>query len=89
MDPVVREMLEAATPKAVQRLVEALDATMVVHHQGVEVGHYVDHDKRLRAVEAILNRLYGKPTQTVTGEDGGAVAIAVDLASMLDRLASE
>ena len=32
-------------------------------------------DVRLRAAVALLDRAWGKPTQAVTGEDGGPVAI--------------
>ncbi len=80
-------MLEAATPKAAKRLVEALDAEKVVHWQGVECGTYIDHGMRITAAEAILNRLFGKPRQEVTGEDGAPVAVTVDLAALLGKLA--
>lgn len=63
IDPVVKEMLIAATPKAAKRLIEALDAKVVVHYQGEEVGHYVDHAARMQAALAILDRLHGKPVQ--------------------------
>lgn len=66
MDPKVRRMLEAKTPHAVKRLVEALDAKRVVHHDGMVVGTYVDHEMRVRAAEALLNRLYGRPPQNAT-----------------------
>ena len=70
-------MLAAATPHAAKRLIEALDATLVVHYQGVEVGTYVDQRTRIMAAEALLNRLYGKPPQEITGEDGGPVRLGV------------
>jgi hypothetical protein len=59
-------MLEAKTKHAAKRLIEALDAKRVVHHEGKVVGTYVDHEMRVRAAEALLNRLYGKPPQNAT-----------------------
>lgn len=73
----VRKMLAARTPHAAKRLIEALDAEMVVHYQGDEVGTYVDHRTRIMAAEALMNRLYGKPVQAVAGEDGGPVRVGV------------
>jgi hypothetical protein len=77
LDPKVREMLEAATPDAAKRLIEALDATVVEHYLGQEVGTYVDHRTRIMAAEAILNRLHGKPAQAVTDGEGKAVKLGV------------
>lgn len=71
----VKEMLACATPKAAQRLVEALDAQRaVVVSDGAERGSRVefvtDHDMRTKAAEMILSRLYGKPAQAITDGDG-------------------
>jgi hypothetical protein len=85
MSPEVREMLQAATPHAAARLIEALDATMVVHHMGVEVGTYVDHAMRIKAASTILDRIFGKAAQPITGEDGKPIAF--DIAPILERLA--
>jgi len=73
----IREMLEAATPLATQRLIEALDATKVVHYQGVECGVYVDHEMRKQAALAIYERLYGKTPQAIAfeDEDGNATLV--------------
>jgi hypothetical protein len=48
-----------------------------------------DEDGRVRvaAVREVFDRLFGKPKQTITGEDGQPVAVAVDMAAMLERLA--
>jgi hypothetical protein len=78
MDPEVREMLRAATPKAAQRLVEALDAERPIvvgngAHAAVEL--HPDCDMRVRAANAILDRLYGKPTQAISGEDKDEIPI--------------
>ncbi len=70
----VREMLEAATPKAVQRLVEALDADKTV--EGVTVP---DHDMRTKAAEKLLDRRWGKPAQAITNEDGSPIRIGIML----------
>ena len=83
----IREMLECATPHAAKRLIEALDATKIVHWQGAEVGEYVDHQMRVTAAEAVLNRLYGKPKQEITGDDGEPVQVSVDLSALLGKLA--
>jgi hypothetical protein len=85
ISPEVREMLQASTPKAAQRLIDALDATMVVHHMGVEVGHYIDYGMRIKAASTILDRIFGKAAQPITGEDGKPLAI--DIAPLLERLA--
>jgi hypothetical protein len=79
MDPKVRRMLEAKTKHAAKRLVEALDAKRVVHHEGKVVGTYVDHEMRVRAAEALLNRLYGKPPQNaqIDFDDGTPVVNGV------------
>jgi hypothetical protein len=88
----VRAMLEAKTPDAAQRLIDALDADRPVvvgngPHATVEM--VPDHDTRMKAAEAILNRLYGKPTVAVTGEDGGPLRIGADATTleMLRKLA--
>lgn len=73
----VREMLEAATPHAAKRLIEALDAKTVVHYLGKEVGTYVDHKTRVTAAETILNRIHGRPVQAITGADGKAPVLGL------------
>ena len=59
-------MLKDGTPLAARRIIEALSATMIVHYKGEEVGEYVDHSTRLSAAEALLSRLYGRPSQALT-----------------------
>lgn len=86
----LREMLAAACPAAAKRLIEALDAERAIvvpggHGQGF-VEHVPDWDLRVKASGVILDRVYGKPAQTITGEDGQPVAVAVDLAALLERL---
>jgi len=70
-------MLEAATPHAAKRLIEALDATRIEFYRGLEVGEYVDHSMRITAAQAILDRLYGKAPQAITGDDGGPISLGV------------
>lgn len=63
MSDDMRELLKAATPKAIQTLIGCLD----------------DDDGRVRiqAANSLLDRLYGKPTQALTDEDGKALRIGV------------
>jgi hypothetical protein len=89
MDPEVRAMLLAATPKAAQVLVDALEAERAIvigGGDGASVHMVPDIDMRLKAANAIFDRVHGKPTSLVAGEDGGPAVVAVDLASMLTRL---
>ena len=74
-------MLEAATPHAAKRLIEALDAERYV---GLD-GHAVpDWKARTLAAETLLSRLYGKPAQAITSEDGGPLRI--DFAGLVEKL---
>lgn len=86
--PEIREMLQAAVPDAVRRLIAALDAERPVV-AGADINMFPDHDMRTKAAEAILNRLYGKPAVAVTGDDGGPVRIGADatVLEMLKKLA--
>jgi hypothetical protein len=78
IDPEVREMLTAATPDAARRLIDALDATD---------GDEPDHDMRVKAANAILDRVYGKPTQAIAGEDGEPLRIDIGVVDILKKLA--
>lgn len=71
-------MLAAATPAAAQRLIDALDALD---------GSEPDHDLRIKAANAILDRVYGRPVQAVAGEDGGGIRIDVGIVEILRKLA--
>lgn len=79
MDPAVKEMLLAATPQAAQRLIDALDAERAVVVPGGKdagtVEKVPDFDMRIKAANSILDRVYGKPTVAITGEDGGPLKI--------------
>lgn len=91
MDPVVVMMLEAATPKAAKTLIDALDAEYaVVVGGGRDAADHIemvaDYDLRVKAANAILDRMYGKPAQEITGPDGNPAVVSIDLASMLGRL---
>lgn len=81
-------MLQEGTPKAAQRLIEALDAERPVvvgngPHATMEM--VPDHDVRLKASEVLFSRLYGKPRQEVTGEDGAPLMGAV-VPDLLDSM---
>ena len=41
---------------------------------------------KLEALKYIVDRVAGKPTTAVTGEDGGPVKLDVDIASVLERM---
>lgn len=71
MDAEVQEMLKAATPKAVASLIEiAEDGT-------------ARKSDRIRAIEIILDRVYGKSPQPIVGDEDSA-AIVVRLAGDLE-----
>lgn len=76
IDPAVQEMLLAAAPKAAKALIEALDANraLVVAEQ---IAYVPDHDMRVKAANALLDRVYGKPSQTITDEDGGPMRLGL------------
>lgn len=44
---------------------------------------------KLEALKYLVDRVAGKPTTAVTGEDGGPVNVAVDIASVLERMERE
>ena len=76
----VREHLGCATMKAAKAMTDALDAMYpVMNRHGELVGHEPDHPLRLKAAEAIMNRLYGKPTETIQGPDGEAPRLDVNV----------
>jgi hypothetical protein len=75
-------MWKAATPKATQRLIEALDADKpIVVSDGKDSGSHIeyvpDHDIRLKALEVLYSRQWGKPSQAITGEDGGPMSFGL------------
>jgi hypothetical protein len=76
MDPETLEMLTDATPRAARRLIQALDAGS---------DDAPDYDIRIKAARIILDRVYGKPTQPISGPDGQPMRI--DLGPLLERLA--
>jgi len=94
----VRDMLEAATPKAAQRLIEALDATKTitvwVGKDQQETEQVDDYDLRIKAANAVLDRIHGKPAQAITNDDGsplipGARALHERLAAIAATAPSE
>jgi hypothetical protein len=93
MDPEVRRMLEAKTRDAVQKLIDCLEAERAVVRgfgESAEVEMVPDYDLQLKAANAILDRAYGKPSQVVTGEDGGPIAVDTSSALLeaLQRMAA-
>lgn len=62
----VKEMLVAATPSAVQLLVDMM------------MDYGAPKDLRVRCAEVILNRVYGRPTQPICGDLSGGIVIALD-----------
>lgn len=68
----LKAALEGASARAAEVFAESLEATKgIVLGRGAEasVEFVPDNDLRLRAAEAILNRLYGRPAQAVFAED--------------------
>lgn len=78
MSPQVREMLEAATPLAAKALIDAVAAC--------DKDGDPDHDMRVKAANAIFDRIHGKPAQAITGEDGGPLVIGLDVWESLQHL---
>ena len=66
------------TDKIVRAWTEALEA--------VDGNGAPDHDIRVKAANALADRGYGRPSQSITGEDGGPVDVKVNMADMLRRL---
>ncbi len=88
MPTQVREMFEAATPAAAKRLIEALDAkrTIVVGNgKDAFTAEVDDHDIRMKAANAIIDRLYGKPSQAITSDDGRSVIASVILLPAVEK----
>ncbi len=73
-------MLEAASPHAAERLIQALDAEKYV---GLDARAVPDWKARAVAADALFDRLYGKPAQSITGEDGGP--LKVDFAAIVEK----
>lgn len=74
MDDEEKQMLSAAAPKAIKRLIDGLDAIQFVGMEGRPEPHWKE---RREAALAILDRRYGKPVQAVSGEDGGPLRIGI------------
>ncbi len=74
----VRDMMVAATPKAAQALIAALDADS---GEGTP-----DHEVRMKAANYIMDRIYGKAAQAVVGDDGGPIRVDMGLLEQLQRL---
>lgn len=74
----LRDRVEQMTNDIVQVYVDAAQATLTVMkvHQGeIKVVEVPDHAMRLKAVEALNDRVYGKPKQVseITGPEGGPI----------------
>jgi cytosine/adenosine deaminase-related metal-dependent hydrolase len=85
-------MLGDAAPKAIQALIEALEAErtfLVGAGDNSRLETAPDHDARIKAANALLDRLYGKPAQTVSGDGGGPVHFSVDLIKTVADLAAK
>jgi hypothetical protein len=70
----LRKALEQDAPHARQRLRELLDSD--------------DESIALRAAEFVIDHVKGRPTQAVTGEDGGPVQIDLGVVDMLRKLSA-
>lgn len=72
LPPEVKAILEAAEPKAAQRLVEALDAHTGKDAKGDDIP---DHEMRTRAANALFDRLRGRPAQAITDAAGQSLTV--------------
>lgn len=92
----VLELLWDATPKAAQRIIEALDAMKTVVIPGGK-GEPADHmevddwDTRLKAVNILWDRRYGKPVQTIASDEENPFELRVgsDLVESLKKLGED
>ena len=76
---LLRERLEARQDEIIDVYLEAARATtheIVGHGEDRELVEVPDHAMRLKAVEALHDRAYGKPKQVseITGPEGGPIA---------------
>lgn len=71
----VRAACRKVTEKAVRAYVEALEAVDTWRdNEGIEHSS-PDHETRMKAATHLLDRGYGRPAQSITGEDGGAIQV--------------
>jgi hypothetical protein len=91
----LRERVEADIDRWLRPYEEALEATRtIVVGQGSQahLEHVPDHRVRMRAAEAVLDRVYGRPRQTgALDTRGGEVNLELDdaLNNRIERLADE
>ena len=76
---VLKERVEGMADEIIAVYVEAMDATRPVqvgYGEDAYTEHIPDHGTRLKAVEALHDRAYGKPKQVseITGPEGGPIA---------------
>jgi hypothetical protein len=67
-------MLQALTPKVIQRWAEGLDAerpVVVGNGPSARMEMVADHAERRQSGKQIWEAFYGKPAQEITGSDGG------------------
>lgn len=86
-----RERCRVYGDKALQKLVDAMDA-MKLHLGGEGYREeFPDWKARIDAAKTILEHGYGKPAQAITGEDGGAIKVdnSAGLLEILKRLAGD
>jgi len=85
-------MFLAATPAAAKKVVDCLEATrsiVVGNGAHATVEEVPDRDLQFRAANCIIERIYGKAPQVVTGEDGEPIKLVVDIIGRLKRLGAE
>ena len=86
----VLELLYTATPKACQRVIQALDAMKTIAI-GMNPFEVEDWDTRLKAVNILWDRRYGKPVQTIANDQEQPFELKVgdDLVQAISKLAGE
>lgn len=85
MDPVVKEMLLCACPRAAKKLIDALEATTPIVVNGA-VQHVPDFNLQVKAANHILDRIHGKPAQTVSVDSTEPLKLDLTLVEMLKKL---
>lgn len=84
-----RTMLADGATRAVKALVDALSATKSASHEGIVIDSDVpDHPVRITAAEKLLDRRYGRPTQTIAGDDENPLRVDMGMVQMLRKLAA-
>jgi hypothetical protein len=89
-----RSMLQGLTPKVIQRWSEGLDAerpVVVGNGPHAQLQMVPDYTERRQSGKQIWEALYGKPSQEITGAEGGPLygALVPDMLEAMKKLAGD